>query len=236
LQAAWNKYGEEKFDFRVVEVVPDGVLLADAEDRWLREHFGQPHCYNSGAAAVAPWRGVYGDKHFNFGKAMALEQKQQISSALKDFYAEDFNNHPRVGKTHTEETKEKIRQAKLANPQTPWLGKTRSQETRQKISDAQRGKPKAPRTLTEEGRAKIRAAAEAGHFSHFLGKTHTEESKEKMRKPVYAILPDGSRRDFIGVSFAGKELGVAYTMLVRSMKAGKPIAKGKLAGWTFVYA
>ncbi len=236
LQAAWNKYGEEKFDFRVVEVVPDGVLLAEAEDRWLREHFGQPHCYNSGAAAVAPWRGVYGDKHFNFGKAMANEQKEQISAALKDFYAQDYSNHPRVGKTHTEETKAKISASKKANPAAYWEGKERSEETKAKIGNAQRGKPKAPgRKVSEEGRAKIRAAAAAGRYSHWEGRSHTEQAKDKMRRPIYAVLPDGTRRDFVGVSAAGKELGVAYPMLVRSMKAQKPIAKGKLAGWLFAY-
>jgi hypothetical protein len=56
-----------------------------------------------------------------------------------------------------------------------------------------------------------------------------------MRRPIYVVLPDGTRRDFVGVSAAGKELGVAYPMLVRSMKAQKPIAKGKLAGWLFAY-
>ena len=236
LQAAWNKYGEEKFDFRVVEVVPDGVLLADAEDRWLREHFGQPHCYNSGAAAVAPWRGVYGDKHFNFGKAMALEQKQQISSALKDFYAEDYFNHPRVGKTHTEEIKAKI-SARVQQAIAEGRGGAfiPSEETRRKMSEALKGNQNAlGHKRSEEEREAIRQRVKGN--KNFLGKTHTEESKEKMRKPVYAILPDGSRRDFIGVSFAGKELGVAYPMLVRSMKAGRPIAKGKLAGWLFVYA
>jgi hypothetical protein len=167
---------------------------------------------------------------------MANEQKEQISATLKDFYAQDYSNHPRVGKTHTEETKAKISASKKANPAAYWEGKERSEETKAKIGNAQRGRPKAPgRKVSEEGRAKIRAAAAAGHYSHWEGRSHTEEAKEKMRRPIYAVLPDGTRRDFVGVSAAGKELGVAYPMLVRSMKAQKPIAKGKLAGWLFAY-
>ena len=54
LQAAWNKYGEDKFVFKVVEEVPNPKLLTAAEDLWLAEHFGKPYCYNSGSAAVAP--------------------------------------------------------------------------------------------------------------------------------------------------------------------------------------
>lgn len=237
LQSAWNKYGEEKFAFRVVAHIPDGESLQEAEDRWLMEHVGKPDCYNAGLRSGAPMRGISKEKHPAFGKPKTEEQKTAISTTLKAFYAEDYNNHPRVGKTHSEETKERIRQAKLANPTAYWEGKERSEETKAKIADTQRGKPKTPgRKVSEEGRAKIRAAAEAGHYSHWEGRNHTEESKDKMRRPIYAILPDGTRRNFVGVSAAGKELGVAYPMLVRSMKAGKPVAKGQLAGWLFAYA
>lgn len=238
LQAAWNKYGEEKFDFRVVEDVPDGEDLAAAEDRWLREHFGKPHCYNAGAAAVAPWRGVYGADHFNFGRTMADEHKQQISKTLKEFYAADYANHPRVGIEHSDEAKAKISISKLANPTKHWLGKTRSEETKAKIGAAQRGKPKpAGRKVSEEGRAKIRANIEAGRsHKHWRGKTHTEETKEKMRRPIYAVLPDGTKRDFVGLYEAGIELETPYQSLVRACKSGKLVSKGKFAGWLFCYA
>jgi group I intron endonuclease len=232
LQASWNKYGEEKFAFRVVAYIPDGESLQEAEDHWLMEHVGKPDCYNVGLRSGAPMRGIPKEKHPAFGKPKTEEQRAAISATLKAFYAEDYANHPRVGKTHSEDTKERIRQAKLANPQSFWLGKTRSEETRKKISEAQIGIP--GRTLSEAEREAIRQRTLGNQ--HWLGKTHTEEAKDKMRRPIYAILPDGTRRDFVGVSAAGKELGVAYPMLVRSMKAGKPIAKGRLAGWLFVYA
>jgi group I intron endonuclease len=151
LQAAWNKYGEDKFSFAVVEEIPSSEALWEAEDRWLNLHVGTDGCYNSGRAAVAPWRGVYGAAHPNFGKAITSEQKTAISSTLKAFYAEDYANHPRVGVPHTAETKAKISAAKLANPTKPWLGQERSDETKQKIGDTQRGVAKAPRVFTPEG-------------------------------------------------------------------------------------
>ena len=235
LQAAWNKYGEEKFDFRVVEEVSDALSLQDAEDRWLKEHFGRPHCYNSGAAAIAPWRGVYGKDHFNFGRAMAGEQKQQISQTLKDFYAEDYHNHPRVGKQHTEETKAKISASKKANPVAYWEGKERSDETKEKIGDTQRGKPKAPgRKVSEEGRAKIRANIEAGRsHMHWLGRTHTEEAKQKMRKKV---LEQTSGQLFDSLTAVLTHYQMTMPTLRRALVSGKPIGKGKFAGLVFVYA
>lgn len=146
----------------------------------------------------------------------------------------------RTGIPMSEESKAKLsknRKGKHAGEFHHRYGKTVSEEVRQKIGKAQRGKPKAPgRKLSEEGRAKIMAAAAEGRYSHWEGRTHDEAAKDKLRRPIYALLPDGTRRDFKGCSFAGEELGVPYPMLVRACKAGKPIAKGKFAGWQFFYA
>lgn len=237
LQAAWNKYGEKKFSFVVVEEVPDGNSLADAEDKWLHEHYGKPYCYNSGATAIAPWRGKYGESHFNFGRTMRAEQKERISEKLKAFYAENYLNHPRVGKTHTEETKRRIREAKLANPARAWLNKSRSEEDKKKIGDAQRGKPKQEgRKLSEEGRAKVRANIEAGRsHKHWLGRKHTDEAKRKMRKQVRAYSPIGKLVEYDSLTSVLTALDLKMPSLNRALKSGKPISKGIRKGWRFEY-
>lgn len=151
LQAAWNLYGGSKFDFVVVEEVTDSKDLAAAEDVWLQAHVGQPHCYNSGYAAVAPWRGVPKEQHPAFGVPKSEGQREAISKTLKDFYAAAPGNHPRYGKQHTEETKAKISASKRANPTRYWEGKARSEETKAKISEAHKGVAKPGRTYTPEG-------------------------------------------------------------------------------------
>lgn len=236
LQAAWNKYGEDKFDFRVVEEVPEAVSLQGVEDRWLKEHVGKDYCYNTGYSSEAPWRNAPAHVTPNFGKPVSEEQREQISQTLKEFYAQDYFNHPRVGKQHTEETKakigEKVRQAVAEGRGGAFIP---SEETRQKMSDALKGNQNAKGYKRSEAEREAIRQRTLGN-KNFLGKTHTEEAKDKLRKAMYALLPDGSRRDFIGVSAAGQELGVAYPMIVRACKAGKPISKGKLAGWQFFYA
>jgi group I intron endonuclease len=147
---------------------------------------------------------------------------------------------PRLGIVLSDVAKENIsegRKGKHAGEDHYRYGKTVSEETRQKIGDAQRGKPKRPgRKVSEEGRAKIKAAAAAGSYSHWNGREHTEETKQKLRRPIFALLPNGTRRDFVGVYEAGQELGTPYQMLVRAMKAQKLVSKGKFAGWQFFYA
>lgn len=157
LQAAWNKYGEAVFVFHVIETLGPAENLQAAEDVWLQEHVGKEHCYNTGMRSGAPWRGTPKERHPNFGKPKRPEEVARISATLKAYYAEDYTNHPRVGTTHSDETKAKISASKKANPTKAWLGKTRDEETRKKIGDAQRGVKKAVRTYTTEGLEKARA-------------------------------------------------------------------------------
>lgn len=237
LQAAWNKYGEEKFDFRVVEEVPVAVSLQKVEETYLVKYVGQSYCYNTGHSADAPWRNAPAHKTPNFGRVMAEEQKQQISQSLKTFYAEDYFNHPRVGKTHTEETKQRISEAKKgqnAGENHYRYGKTVSEEVRKKIGDTQRGKPKKPgRTLSEEGRAKVRANIEAGRsHKHWVGRQHTEESKQKMRKRVQETT---SGRVFDSLTAVLQHYQMTMPTLRRALVSGAPIGKGKFSGLVFVY-
>jgi len=175
LQAAWNKYGEEKFLFKVIAYIPEGESLQEAEDRWLKEHHGKEYCYNSGRLSGAPWRGVPKEAHPSFGVPKTEKHRQQISTALKEFYAADYSNHPRVGTRHTEETKAKISASKKANPSRYWEGKERSEETKAKISVAQKGIAKAPRTYTPEGLESAR-------------RNMLQNSKEQAPLPFEAVL------------------------------------------------
>jgi group I intron endonuclease len=234
LQAAWNKYGEEKFDFRVIEEVPDQVSLHEVETRYLMEHVGKPYCYNSGWSANAPWRNAPPEVTPCYGRERPPEERSKISASLKEFYAENYFNHPRVGKTHSDETKERIRQAKLANPTRAWLNKSRSEETKAKIGESQRGKPKGQgRKVSPEGLAKIKAAAEAGHYSHWQGRQHTEESRAKMSKPIL-VLPDNIT--FPSLTAVLERYELKMPTLRRALVSGKPISKGRLTGYSFQYA
>jgi group I intron endonuclease len=143
---------------------------------------------------------------------------------------------PRLGLTLSEESKAKI-SAKVNQAVAEGRGGAfiPSDETRQKMSEALKGNQNAlGYKRSEEEREAIRQRTLGNQ--NFLGKKHTEEAKTKLRRPIFAILPDGTRRDFAGTALAGEELGVVYPMLVRAMKAQKPIAKGRLAGWLFCYA
>jgi len=100
MQAAWNKYGEDCFKFEVIEIVECSENLLIAEQKWLDEHAGKPHCYNWATDASAPMRGKKhtektialvkanrtapkGDTHYRFGKKLSDEVRKKISDAQR---------------------------------------------------------------------------------------------------------------------------------------------------------
>jgi group I intron endonuclease len=143
---------------------------------------------------------------------------------------------PRLGLTLSEESKNKISiSVNKAVAEGRGGAFIPSEETRQKMSESLKGNQNAlgyKRTDAEREAIRQRTLGN----QNFLGKTHTEEAKAKLRRPIYALLPDGTRRDFIGVYEAGVALGTPYQMLVRICKEGKPVSRGKFAGWQFFYA
>lgn len=143
LQAAYTAYGAAAFEFEVLEEVADFADLARVEDTYLMQWAGGPGCYNTALTSMAP-------------SALAADVALRISGTLKRLFAENPGSHPRLGTTHSAETRAKISAAKRANPVRPWLGKARAEETKRKISTTQKGVKKAPRVYTEAGLVKAR--------------------------------------------------------------------------------
>jgi group I intron endonuclease len=235
LQASWNKYGEQTFIFHIVETVPEEQSLQAAEDRWLTDHVGKPHCYNTGYFSDAPWRGAPKEIHPQFGKPKSEETKQAIAGTLKEFYAEDPNNHPRRGKKHTEEARRKMSEGIRAAVAAGRAGKfIPSEETRKKMSESQKGNKNAlGYKRTEAEREAIRQRTLGNQ--HWLGRSHTAETRAKTSLPVVAALPDGTVQEYFGLSAMREALGITVPTIIRACRSGKPIAKGKFAGWRIAY-
>lgn len=152
LQAAWSKYGENAFVFRVVEVVEDAAQLASTEQRWLNEHHGHPHCYNYARYVDNSNRGV----------VRAETHKQALSAALKAFYAK--NEHPATGRKHTEDARQKMALNRAGKPVSELtrdllrqanIGKTASAETRAKLSAMRKGKPRSEQHAAKFNKAVV---------------------------------------------------------------------------------
>ena len=223
LQEAWNEFGEDAFDFEVLEEVDDATVL-QVEDVYLQQHAGKAYCYNTATSTTQP--PSYSD-----------EVREKIGSSLRAHFANGGVNALK-GKTLSAETKAKIsasRAGKMAGVKHYRYGKTLSAEVREKIGAAQRGVKKAPRVVSEVGKAKILAAAAAGHYSHGAGKKRPEEVAAKARKSVVAVDPDGVLATFSSIQELRQQLGLPPGTVNNALKAGAPLLKGAYAGWRFAY-
>lgn len=113
LQAAWNKYGEENFEFIIIEdcVVED---LNDKEIYWIKYYRDRDLSYNIHDG---------GDGGYNLGKHLSEETKRKIG---------EKNRINMLGKVLSEETKEKIKNSHLGKKYKPM-----SEEGRKNIAYAQ---------------------------------------------------------------------------------------------------
>lgn len=144
LQEAWLSYGEDAFEFEVVEDVgiQDKFIT---EDMHLLQHAGKPQCYNTALTSLSP-------------PSVTAQTAEKIKASMLALYS-DKNNHPRLGKAHTAQTKERISQSRTgkgAGTAHYRYGQTLSAEVKEKIGTAQRGIAKAPRTFTPAGLERAR--------------------------------------------------------------------------------
>lgn len=145
LQAAWEKYGPDSFDFVVLEVVPEKSQLLERENAWITalQSADPKHGFN-----MCPTAGSQlGMRHSpsvrekmsvsHAGKKKTAEHQQAINAALK-------------GRKLSAECKQKLAAVRT--------GTSMSEDARAKMSESRKGK-----TATPEARAKISAAITARH-------------------------------------------------------------------------
>jgi group I intron endonuclease len=142
---------------------------------------------------------------------------------------------PRTGRKHTAATRAKISEKVQAALAQGRGGKfIPSSETRAKMSAALKGNQCAKgHVRTKEHRRKLSESAKGN--KHWLGKSHREESKAKMGRAVRMISPEGAVTLYPRTTAIKEQLGIFLPTIQRSVRSGKPLAKGPYKGWRFEY-
>lgn len=112
IKAAINKYGRKNFKKEILEICTDYDTLNEAEKKWINFYNAvqDDNFYNiaSGGFNSNPCLGM--------SEEADLARRQKLSEAAKGernhFYGQHFvgEKHPRYGKTHSEESKQKMRE------------------------------------------------------------------------------------------------------------------------------
>ena len=181
LQKAWNKYGEDKFLFLIIDIL-------DRKDCFKYEQLyfdtiDHSMLYNTSFLA----QGGVGRKS---GFIVSKETREKISTIMKDWWvkikagflpgiSEEAAERKRLfftGKVWSIDTRKKMSKIKVSNEtrskmSIAQIGKKKSEETKRKLSEIQ----KLRHPASEGTKRKI---SEAG-----LGRRHSTETKLKMSKP-----------------------------------------------------
>lgn len=219
LQAAWAEYGEDAFEFEVIEEVTDDAELLRVEETYLMKFAGSGECYNTAVSV-------------HQSPAALPRVRAKISEGLHRRY-EDPAYTPRLGKQHSEETKAKI-SAKVQAAVAEGRGGrfSPSEETRKRMSQALKGNQNAKGHLrTEEHRRRLSEANKGNQ--NWLGRAHTEETKAKMSKRVLEVT---TGVEFPSLTAALGHYGFKMPTLRRALLTGKPLTKGVHKGLQFRYA
>lgn len=128
LQRAYNKYGKDAFEFKVIKYVPNSIKLIE-EQKLLDKHIGKPHCYNICKTAGSP---------FMRGRKKSDEHRRKLSAATTRY----FQEHPEA----RERLRSRLLGTKLSVKEREHLKKSRA-----------RGTNSGNSVLTEEQVKQIRA-------------------------------------------------------------------------------
>lgn len=147
LQNAWNKYGADNFEFKIIEEVKDVDRLNDLEIKYIKEYKDKDLSYNLHDG---------GDGGYNLGKHLSDDTKRKIG---------EKNRINMLGRTASEETKKKMSASQLAR-YDQWTDKERSEwgqltsewasgyhwseESKQKFSQKQRTSPNAAKYTPDD--------------------------------------------------------------------------------------
>lgn len=231
LQSSWNKHGEEAFVFMKIAAFDSVEDMEAAEEGLLDASIDHPKSCNLSRWAKTPWRNA-GSRHPNYGRVLSEEEKDVLRKATLEQWK---TSDPRTGKKHSEETKAKI-STKVREAVAEGRGGCfiPTKETRKKMSDSLRGNQSAKGHKRTEAEKEAIAQRMRGN-TNWLGKTHSEASKAKMGQAVRVIDPEGNETVYPRTTAVKEQLGVFLPTIQRSVRTGKPLAKGPYKGWRFEY-
>lgn len=203
LQNAWNKYGEKKFEFKVLEIVESTEVLGDLEKKYIKENDSFRNGYNRTPGGESGYTSFLGKTHteesrmkmrlVKLGKKMSEETKAKMSKNRKGFagphsiHSRKIMSQKAKGRTFSKETIEKMRQKRIGVPL--------KEETKKKLSIAHKGK-----ILSEDTKRKISEAKQ---------KKFTDKQADEIKTLIEK-----------NVSFRkiGKMFGCSYMTIIRHFK------------------
>lgn len=224
LQHAWNKYGSESFTFEIVEFVLFREHLLEREQYWLD--------------TLHPFFNIVPRAGSHLGMKRSPETCKRIGDSNRG------KPSPNIGKKHTPERIENIRQSLIGYKHTEEAkrnmgnshkGAKHSLETRERMHIAALGHVVSPETGAKIGASNtgrvVSDETRARNSAASAGRQYAPEQYASRRRGVLAIAPDGTEYIVHGIDKFCKEHGLDGSAFTK-------VAKGKTSnhkGWKVSY-
>ena len=221
LQNAYNKYGDEKFVFEVIEFC-DVIDLVDRENFYINLYKA---C----------------DKDFGYNICPDAEHHLTSDITKEKLRQSAFGNKNWLGKKHTEETKQK---------QSDWhKGKIVKESTKEKLRQINLGKKISEKTIKKMSESKKSMFlgsknpmwGKLGELNGFFGKKHTNKTKQMIRDKKIGITKQDNpnltskpkscfcvetNKIYKSISEASKEMGISCKSISLCLSGKKFVSTG----------
>lgn len=239
LQNSWNKYGENNFEFEVIEEIQDKNKLIEREQYWIDQYDFEKELYNQCPIANS-----------------SLGYKHTEESIIKMSKAKKGKNNRLYGKTRTEKTKQAISDGRNDKKSVVQIDKHTNLIINKyiSISDASRKTKICQSNISSVCLKKrvgkyIRKTAGgykwcfAEDYPDNFDKNKTDNSHPHLKKKVAQIDKDGKEiiHIFSSISDAFRKTGIATTNISRVCKQtiryinGKPYCQKTAGGYIWKY-
>lgn len=200
LQSAWNKYGKEKFEFSILEFVPDINILLEREQFWMDKYqcYKRDFGYNMLPTAGSPDGNRLSKEtrkrisESNKGRNCTAETKQKISNSQK-------------GKVHTQEEREhtsKVIKEKWKDPEyrKMMLERHKNREKKELSQEVLQDMSNRMKELYKDD--EFRGKMSKSHKNSYENNPEIKEKISKSNKKYYAEHPE--RKDKMSEKHSGE--------------------------------
>lgn len=174
LQRSFDKHGEDKFVYEILEEVKDLSILDLREKHWI-DHYG----------------GINSDNTYNFKDPLLNEYSDYVRSKMSKSSLGE--NNPNYGNKWTDEQRKKMSESRKGKSWEELYGKSRADEMKLNQSKSQKGRKHSDETIEKIRQANIGEKNPAyGKGDRQLGDKNPMWGKEsENRKPILQYTKGG---------------------------------------------